>query len=566
MSTIAYGTQICINCIVDEILLKELRKDFSGDIETDEKTLSAHSHDASIFELKPEVVTFPKNTKDVETLVKFVIENKKKHPSLSLSPRAAGTDMSGGSLTESIMISFQKYFNETPKIEGNTAITQPGVYYRNFEKETLKHKLLYPPYPSSKDICAMGGIINNNAGGEKSLQYGKAEDYVLEMDMVLSDGNSYTVKPLTESELQKKISKQDFEGKLYKKILKLINENYEEIMKAKPDVSKNSAGYYLWNVWDKEKKIFDLTKLFVGAQGTLGIMTQARLRLVPVKKHAEMLVMYVNDYSHLAEIVNILLPYNPESVESYDDVTLKLALKYCADFTKKMGTKNRLETFIHFLPEFMMRATGRLPKLTIQAEFTGDDYDEIKKIIHEIQEKLKPLKIKSVYAKNENAEIKYWLIRRDSFGLLRSKIKDMYSSPFIDDIIVKPEYLPEFLPKFMGILDKYPTIIDTFAGHVGNGNFHVIPLVKLTDPQQQKLIPQISEEVFRLVAEYKGSTSGEHNDGLIRTPYLHIQFEKKVLDLFEETKKIFDPENIFNPGKKIGTKLEFTMSHIRKTW
>ncbi|MBP7832431.1 MAG: FAD-binding oxidoreductase [Candidatus Levybacteria bacterium] len=551
---------------MDQLLIDELKKEFSGDIETDEKTLDSHSHDASIFELKPAVVVFPKNTKDIEKLVKFVTDNKGKYPSLSLSPRAAGTDMSGGSLTESIMVSFQKYFNETPKIEGNTAVTQPGVFYRDFEKETLKHKLLYPPYPSSKDICAMGGIINNNAGGEKSLQYGKAEDYILEMDVVLSDGNMYTIKPLTESELMKKIEKNDYEGKLYKKIYTLIDKNYDEIMKAKPNVSKNSAGYYLWNVWDREKKIFDLTKLFVGAQGTLGIMTQAKVKLVPVKKHAEMLILYVNDYKHLAEIVNTLLPYNPESIESYDDVTLKLALKYCADFTKKMGTKNRINTIIHFLPEFMMRATGKLPKLTIQAEFTGDDYDEIKKVINEVREKLKPLKIKSVYAKNETAEIKYWLIRRDSFGLLRSKIKDMYASPFIDDIIVKPEYLPEFLPKFMGILNKYPTIIDTFAGHVGNGNFHVIPLVKLTDPEQQKLIPLISEEVFKLVAQYKGSTSGEHNDGMIRTPYLHIQFENKILDLFEETKKIFDPEEIFNPGKKVGTKLSYTMSHIRKTW
>ncbi len=551
---------------MDQTLVDELKKELSGDIETIDNTLAENSHDASIFELKPEAVVFPKNATDVEKIVKFISKNKTKHPTLSLSPRAAGTDMSGGSLTESIVISFLKYFNETPKIEGDTATTQPGVFYRDFEKETLKHRLLYPPYPSSRDICAMGGIINNNAGGEKSLQYGKAEDYVLEMEMVLSDGNSYTIKPLSESELKKKLAKQDFEGKLYKKIFTLIEKNYDEIIKAKPDVSKSSAGYYLWNVWDKEKKIFDLTKLFVGAQGTLGIMTSAKLKLVPVKKHAEMLILYVSDYKHLAEIVNILLPYNPESIESYDDVTLKLALKYCTDFTKKLGSKNRLNTIIHFLPEFMMRAAGKLPKLTIQAEFTGDDYTEIKKTIDEVRKKLSPLKIKTVYAKNETAEIKYWLIRRDSFGLLRSKIKDMYASPFIDDIIVKPEYLPEFLPKFMDILKKYPTIIETFAGHVGNGNFHVIPLVKLTDPEQQKLIPQLSEEVFKLVMEYKGSTSGEHNDGLIRTPYLHLQFTKHMLELFKETKDIFDPEGIFNPGKKVDTKLDYTMSHIRKTW
>ncbi len=551
---------------MDENLAQKIKEHIEGDTEIDDAILKEHSHDASIFELQPKVVVFPKSKTDIENLVKFVTQSKKTSPNLSLSPRAAGTDMSGGSLTESIMVSFQKYLNKIIEVGSDYAITQPGVFYRDFEKETLKRGLLYPPYPSSREICAMGGIINNNAGGEKSLQYGKAQDYVLEMDMILSDGNTYVIKPLSEAELKNKMGQKDFEGRLYTDIFTVIDKNYDEIMKAKPDVSKNSAGYYLWNVWDPKKKLFDLTQLFVGAQGTLGIMTQAKLKLVPVKKHAEMLVMYVNDYSHLAEIVNILLPYNPESIESYDDITLKLALKYCTDFTKKMGTKNRIDTLLHFLPEFMMRASGKLPKLTIQAEFTGDNYDEIKKTIDEVRQKLHPLKIKTVYAKNESAEIKYWLIRRDSFGLLRSKIKDMYASPFIDDIIVKPQYLPEFLPKFMDILKKYPTIIETFAGHVGNGNFHVIPLVKLTDPEQQKLIPLISREVFSLVAEYKGSTSGEHNDGLIRTPYLNIQFQQNILDLFAETKKIFDPEGIFNPGKKVGTKLEYTMSHIRQTW
>ena len=173
------------------------------------------------------------------------------------------------------------------------ASVEPGVYYRDFEKETLKDHLLYPPYPSSREIYAIGGIINNNAGGEKSLQYGKAEDYVMSMNMVFADGNEYTIKPLNETQLKKKMQQKNFEGQIYKKLYKLITDNYDLIKQAKPNVSKNSAGYYLWNVYDKETKTFDLTKLLVGAQGTLGLMTKADLRLVPVKKHAEMLIVYV---------------------------------------------------------------------------------------------------------------------------------------------------------------------------------------------------------------------------------------------------------------------------------
>lgn len=550
---------------MDEVLLAELGKVFSGDIETADETLEAYSHDASIYKVKPQVVVFPRTDTDVETLVTFAAQNKKKYPNLSLTARAAGTDMSGGSINDSILISFTRYFNKPSRIHGESAYVQPGLYYRHFEKETLEKGLLYPPYPSSREICAMGGIVNNNAGGEKSLEYGKAEDYVEELTMVLSDGKSYTIKPLTETELSKKVKQKDFEGEVYKKTYDLISSNYELIKNAKPDVSKNSAGYYLWNVYDKEKKVFNLNKLFVGAQGTLGIMTEAKLRLVPIKKHSEMLIIYIRDLSHLAEIVNVILPYHPESLETYDSITLKLALKYFSGFNKKLHSTT-LQTFLNFLPEFKMKFAGRLPALTLQAEFTGDSRHDLTQTITELEEKLKEFKVSMKFAPSKKAEIKYWLIRRDSFNLLRKKIKNMYASPFIDDFIVKPEYLPEFLPKFNAILKKYPSIKATFAGHVGNGNFHVIPLVDLSKPDQQKLIPEICEEVFKLVAEYKGSTSGEHNDGFVRTPYLHLQYDKKILKLFEEVKMIFDPENIFNPRKKVHGDLDYAMKHIRTTW
>ena len=434
--------------------MPNLKKTLKGEVATDEETLKKHSFDKSIFQVKPQVVIYPKNGKDICQLVRFVAKNKKKYKDLSLAPRAAGTDMSGGTLTPSISIDFMKYFNHKPTInkEKHMASVEPGVYYRDFEKETLKDHLLYPPYPSSREICAIGGIINNNAGGEKSLQYGKAEDYVMSMNMVFADGNEYTIKPLNETQLKKKMQQKNFEGQIYKKLYKLITDNYDLIKQAKPNVSKNSAGYYLWNVYDKETKTFDLTKLLVGAQGTLGLMTKADLRLVPVKKHAEMLIVYVKDYSHLAEIVNVILPFGPESLETYDDYTLDLGLKYFSGFGQKMGSHSNFETWMHFLPEFMMKWFGGLPKLTIQAEFTGDTYEEISKKIKEVEEKLSSYDLKFKWASNEKAEQKYWLIRRDSFALLSTRLKDRYSSPFIDDITVKPEYLPEFLPKFKAIL------------------------------------------------------------------------------------------------------------------
>lgn len=551
---------------MDKKLLEELKATIKGDVLSDRQTLSTYSHDASLFEVKPQVVVFPKDEEDVKTLVKFVNDNKKKNPTLSLTGRAAGTDMGGGSINESIIVAFGKYFNKTPVINGNVATTQPGVFYRDFEKETLKYNLIFPSYPASRELCAMGGIFNNNSGGEKSLKYGKTEKYVKRMKMVLSDGNAYEFKALSESELKKKIKLNNFEGNIYKKMYELITNNFEGIKKAKPNVTKNSAGYFLWNVWDKDKKIFDLTQLFVGAQGTLGLLIEGDLELVPVHKHRDMLVIYLHNMSHLGEIINQVLSLEPESFESYDDNTLKLALRYFPEFTKQLGIMGSIEAGIAFLPAFFDLFTGKnLPKLILQVDFTSDNLNEVKEKVHTLREKLKPLHPQTQTAL-ENQEKRYWLVRRESFNLLRKKIRDKHTAPFIDDFVIKPEYISEVIPQVIDILKQHPEFIFTVAGHVGDGNFHIIPLVDINNPNVRSAIPKISDQVYKIIAKYHGSITGEHNDGLIRTPYLRKMYGEEIVKLFEETKKIFDPENIFNPRKKVGGDLNYAMNHLRTSW
>ncbi|MBI4092044.1 MAG: FAD-binding oxidoreductase [Candidatus Levybacteria bacterium] len=547
-------------------LINELKQSFKGDISTDETILIEYSHDASLFELKPKVVVFPKDQEDVEYLVNFVSKHKKEDPKLSLTARSAGTDMSGGALSESIVVAFGKYFNHTPVINGSIATTEAGVFYRDFETETLKQNLIFPSYPASKGICAMGGIFSNNSGGEKSLQYGKAEKYVRRLKVVLSDGKTYELKKLNEQEFKKKLSQDDFEGEIYKKIYKLIIDNYGEIVRAKPDVSKNSAGYFLWNVYDSDNKTFDLTQLYIGAQGTLGLLLEGDLELVPIHAHRGMLIIYLHDMSHIGQISNSVLELAPESFESYDDNTLKLALKYFPEFAKQLGLFGMIEAGLAFLPAFLELFTGRkLPKLVLQVDFTSDNRREVDDKLQALRDKLKPLHPTTQIAE-EGQEKKYWLVRRESFNLLRKKIRDKHTAPFIDDFVIKPEYISEVIPQVTDILKKYPEFIYTVAGHVGNGNFHIIPLVDIKNPKVRKAIPEISDKVYKIIAKYKGSITGEHNDGLIRTPYLRQMYGENVIKLFEETKKIFDPDNIFNPGKKVGGSLEYAMNHLRMSW
>ena len=554
-------------------LAGEIKKFFRGDVLTDEQTLGDYSHDYSIFRVKPQAVVFPKDIDDLKNLVKFVSKKKKAGQNISLTGRSAGTDMTGGPLTESISVVFTKYFNHIKDIKnspfdsaqgnGGYATVEPGVYFRDFEKQLKAKNLLYPPYPASKDLCALGGMIANNSGGEKTLAYGKTEDYVEELTMVLSDGEAHAIKPLSKAELEKKIKEKNFEGRLYQKLYKLITDNYKTIMAAKPDVSKNSAGYFLWNVWNG--KTFDLTRLIVGSQGTLGLVAEAKLRLVRPKRYSRMAVVFLNDFGQLANLIVELLTFKPESLESYDDKTLWVALKFLPGLVKSMGG-NFLKLVWQFIPEALMALRGGLPKMVMLVELTSNDEMELNRRLETMRSAIMKFGVQVRILKDKTEEEKYWTIRRQSFKLLHDHSSGMDTAPFIDDIIVKPEYLPEFLPKLNNILDKYKNdLIYTIAGHPGNGNFHIIPLMDLKKPNVPALIKKISDEVYALVFEYKGSTTAEHNDGLVRSPYLEKMYGPEIVKLFAEVKKIFDPLDIFNPGKKTGSSMSYGMAHLAES-
>ncbi len=540
----------------------ELKKFFRGEVLTDPGTLERYSHDYSIFEVRPRTVVYPKNSEDLQKLVKFVSAKKKSGNDVSITARSAGTDMTGGPLGESIIVDFTRHMNRILEVAEDHAVVEPGAYFRNFEKEIAPKGLLYPPYPASKDICALGGMIANDSGGEKTLAYGKTHDFVRELTVILSDGEEYTLKPLDEKELREKSKEKSFAGTIYRKTHRLLERNYDLIQSARPRVSKNSCGYQLWNVWDK--KTFNLAQLMVGSQGTLGLITQAKLGLVKRKEHSSLVVMFLNDLKPLPELIAETLAMRPESLESFDDKTLGIAMKFLPGLIKSMGG-NFVKLVFQFIPEMLMSLRGGFPKMVMLAEFASDDPAELEEKTEALRERLLKFGVRVRIVRSAVEAQKYVTIRRQSFALLHDHSTGKDAAPFIDDIIVKPEYLPEFLPKLNQILDPHKDLlVYTIAGHPGNGNFHIIPLMDLKDPRIRSLIPEISEEVYDLVLGYRGSITAEHNDGLIRTPYVEKMYGKEMAKIFGEIKKIFDPLNIFNPGKKVGGDLAYSMDHIKK--
>lgn len=536
-------------------------KIIEGEVSQDSATLDTYSRDYSIFRVRPEAVVFPMGSRDVERLVAYAARERETGVYVSLTARSAGTDMTGGPLNDSLILDFTRHMHRIKAITGECAVVEPGVYFRDLEKELSARGLLYPAYPASKDLCAVGGMVANDSGGEKTLAYGKTRDYVKELKVVLSNAKERIVAPLSGGPLRAKLAEKSFEGELHRNLYDLIERKYDLIQKAKPHVSKNSAGYALWDVWNK--RTFDLTKLFVGSQGTLGLVTEATLRLVKAKKRSRLVVVFLPNLDSLARLIVEILKFKPESLESFDDKTLSVATRFLPGLIRSMRG-NAFTLFFQFVPEIVMALRGGFPKMIILAELTSDDEKELDERTRALRDSVKRFGVQTRTVQSDAEAQKYWTIRRQSFKLLHSHSAGKDAASFIDDVIVRPEHLQQFLPELNRILDAYKDkVVYTIAGHPGDGNFHIIPLVNLRDSAVRALIPKIMDEVYELVLRYGGSITAEHNDGLLRSSYLETMYGKEVTALFESVKKMFDPLNIFNPRKKVGGDRAYSLRHIK---
>lgn len=550
--------------------------------EDDVATRERYSTDASIFEVQPAGVAYPKNVEELKELVRLADSQANKAngevdseasrvsgSKLTLSPRAAGTCMSGGSLTEGVMVDLVKGFANIGEIEWNPSTrtgqiwADSGVFYRDLEKKTLANPgqnggpLLLASYTSSKDLCAIGGMVGNNASGEKSLRYGATVDNVLAVRMVCANGQEYEFRELTAGELEAKRKLNSFEGIIYKALATMIFTNEKLLASAKPKVRKNAAGYALWSVVGGEasnstggagtgqpgERTFNIAKLIVGSQGTLGIVTKVLLKLVPAPAHTSMLVLPIHSLHDLAVAVKEILAHHPEGLETYDDNTYNLAKKYMPKEA-----------------ELAARVDGA--KLVLFAQFAEATEEETIAVAQKCEDSLNaktgPLAdrfFQAVMVENPAERDAHWAIRRASFKLIKNYADGKSRAvPVIEDTIVDVARYGEFLTKLQSILTDYDMKY-TFAGHIGDGSIRLIPLVDLTAPGAVDRVFDLARRTYELVVEFGGSISVDHNDGLIRTSFLGLMYKPEVIELFRRTKYIFDPHNIFNPGKKVSADL-----------
>jgi len=555
------------------LLEKKLREaGFRGGVSTDKKFLEKYSTDESIFSIRPQIVLQPKNKKDIEIATKLIAVETKRFSSLSLTPRAAGTGLSGGSLTDSIVIDVCTYLHHIDEVvESNNKITitcEPGAMWRDVEKKLKRHNAYLPPYTSSKDICSIGGSIANNAAGPDSLRYGHCADWVESLDVILADGNTYTLRPLTYKEFTKLTKEKNEYARIAREIFSLIEKNEKVIKDGRPKTPKNSAGYALWDVistsvaeFKKGKGTFDLTRIISGSQGTVGIITSLTLRALPIQKNTTLITLPIFDLAEAATAIVRALEYNPINIEIFDALTFDLALKNPSFFKQRLSGIEYYKVLLSMYTTYHVRYGRKTPEFTIlitlDEETTRDTPADV------IASKIKTSGAKARVVTNSTEAEMLWQVRRASFTLSKFQDPEKRPAAFLEDMTVPPENLSKFFIEIKKLFKEF-NVTSAVHGHGGNGHFHFYPLLDFTQKTTPLMVEKMAEKFYSTAIKYKGNICGEHNDGIIRTPHLSKIFSKHVLNLFKQTEAIFDPDDIFNPGKKVNPRFDIKSS-MRKT-
>lgn len=546
---------------------------FRGGISTDKAILSKYSMDESIFSVQPQIVLQPKNQRDVEIAVTVLNKETKRFPSLSLTPRAAGTGLSGGSLTDSIVIDVNAHMNSIEEVvtskNSKTITCGPGAMWRDVEKILKIQGVYLPSYPASKDICSIGGSVANNAAGPDSLRFGHTANWVESLDVTLHDGVTYTLTPLSYKEYKTLIKKNNAHAQIAKEVFSLIEQNEKTIQNAKPKTKKNSAGYPLWDVLDypvasfkRGTGTFDLTRLICGSQGTIGIITSVTLRTEPIKNNTELIVVPVFDLLDVGAVIVKALEFNPVNVELFDGLTFDLALKNPDFFKDRLRKSDYYRVLLSMYTTYHVRYGRKTPDFTLLITL-----DKATLKTRSATGIVKTLKMnhgkKARHVTNPVEKEMLWQIRRASYTL--SKFQDPNKRPaaFLEDMTVPPHNLSRFFVEIKKLLKKF-NVTAAVHGHGGNGHLHFYPLLDFTTKATPALVEKMTEEFFAAAVKYDGNICGEHNDGIIRTPHLSKIFNKKTLELFKAAENIFDPQDIFNPGKKVNPRFDIKES-LRKT-
>jgi FAD/FMN-containing dehydrogenase len=536
---------------VKRLLVRELEQLLRGEVFDSADVLDYFSTDGSVFALRPQAVVYPRAASDIQRVMHYATTQAEKGNPIGVTARGKGTDQAGGALGDGIMLvmpAHMKRFIDSDKKRNVTV--QPGLIYRDLQNTLHSHGRFLPPYPSSIDYSTIGGAVANNACGEKTIKYGATRDYVRKLEVVLANGDLIEARRLSARELNRKKGQTNFEGEIYRKLDNLLRKNVEIIKHQQPNTSKNAAGYALNRVRGRNGS-FDLSQLFVGSQGTLGIVTEIDLRTQPLNSRTSLVVGYFDEIEAAGRAIMKLQKLGPSALEIVD--------YYLLNFLRE----NRPAMIAGLIPD-------ELPKIVLLAEF--DDQSQLKQTLRSRRAEaiMNGLGAACRIATKQREQDNLWQIRRSAAAVIWMTHGKKKALPVIEDGVVPIEKLPEFLESVYKLLKKHKLEIAVW-GHAGNANFHMQPWLDLSNTGDRTKLFDLADDFYNMVIKLGGSTCGEHNDGLMRAPYLRKLYGDEMYELFREVKRIFDPHNILNPSVKIDVtqdkikpllRHEYSMQHL----
>lgn len=521
-------------------LKRHLATHLEGEVRFDLTSRTLYSTDASIYRMQPLGVVIPRTAADLRTTVQVCAEMR-----IPITARGGGTSLSGQSIGPGIIIDCSKYLNQVLDIDpvGRRVRVQPGVVLDQLNRTLLPHGVQFGPEVATASRATLGGMLGNNSAGSRSIIFGKTAEHTHQLRALLADGTPVEFGPLQPAEWEQKTALPTHEGAIYREVTRIIRTHASDILARSPRIPRSVSGYNLAGLLGGGSppsplaisKSHDrgLLPLVVGSEGTLAVLTEAELNVVPRPRARALAVIHFASLTAAMDALAACVEFGPSAVELLDQMLLDV-------------TRNNLA-----LRDAVAMIGGR-PAAVYMVEFFGDTPAEVADKVEKLQRRLRevPGVLAVQPALDPARRDALWTFRSAAAGLLQGLYGDRKATTFVEDAAVAPARLPEFVGRFQAILDRHGTS-GAYYGHASVGCLHIRPVLNLKDAADVTRMRLIAEEVCDLVVEFGGALSGEHGDGLVRSEFNRRLFGPVVYEAFREVKRAFDPNGVLNPGRVV---------------